>query len=311
MLVERKEIQGFGGRKLPAVVYVPDGEITVLVSVIHGMTEHFGRYEAFAERLTKEGAVVAGFDLRGHGLNADAGDTAYFGEDGWENTLKDMRIFSEFLMDTYPGIPHVMLGFSLGSFLLREYLTLHPEDADGAIVMGSGEQSALLLSVMKAIVGKEVRKAGADGTTPLIQKLSFGAYNARFRPNTTECDWLIAGEEARKYYLSDPLNKKNISAGLFYSLISAMKRTGGQNLVKNWRREMPVLLLSGAEDSVGDFSKGVNRMEERMKKAGMKRVRKTLIAGGRHVLIGDSAEGVNESCISEISAWLKEAGKYF
>ena len=98
------------------------GEVKAVLQIAHGMTEHMGRYEAFAEYLVSQGIAVAGFDLRGHGKNSGDPDVASFGIGGWEASIEDMRLFFEWLEQRFSGVAHFMLGFSLGSFLLREYL---------------------------------------------------------------------------------------------------------------------------------------------------------------------------------------------
>ena len=66
------EFAGYGEAKLPARLWMPDGKVKAVLQITHGMTEHMGRYEAFAEYLCPMGIAVAGFDLRGHGrLRAD------------------------------------------------------------------------------------------------------------------------------------------------------------------------------------------------------------------------------------------------
>ena len=151
-----------------------------------------------------------------------------------------------------------MLGFSLGSFLLREYLTEYEDDQiDGAMIMGTGTQPALVLGILISMIRGEIKKAGWDQTTPLVQNLSFGSYNNKFKPNRTSSDWLCADEVQLDRYIADELCRKDISAGLFADLLGAMKRTGNKNACANWRKDLPVLILSGRDDPVGNMGKGV------------------------------------------------------
>ena len=128
MKAEIFEFAGYNGTNLPAYLWLPNGEVKSILQITHGMTEHMGRYEKFAEYLLPLGIAVAGFDLRGHGKNPGDPNVASFGEGGWAASIEDMRLFFEMLKQRFPGVPHYMLGFSLGSFLLREYLTQYPEE---------------------------------------------------------------------------------------------------------------------------------------------------------------------------------------
>lgn len=298
--------EGCGGAKLSAVIWTPDDEPRMTLQIAHGMTEHMGRYEKLAEALTARGIAVAGFDLRGHGKNPGDPKVASFGEGGWVKSMEDMHLFHEELRRRFPHVPHFMLGFSLGSFLLREYLSLYPDGISGAIVMGTGNQPGWVLSIMAAIVGTQVKKAGFDGTTPLVQKLSFDTYNQKFSPTRTRSDWLCADQSQLDLYLRDELCRENISAGLFREMLCAMKRTGGGSAYEKWPKDMPLLLISGADDPVGDAGKGVQRVEVAMRKAGMKSVQMKLYPGARHDLLHEEASGNAEAARSLIAEWLIE-----
>ena len=214
-------------------------------------------------------------------------------EGGWAASLADMRLFYEMLERRFPAVPHYMLGFSLGSFLLREYLSSYADQPPaGAAIVGTGYQPGWLLSVMMAIVNTQIKKAGFDGTTDLIRELSFGTYNQKFKPNRTAADWLCAEPSEVDAYLADPLVRRDISAGLFGQLLGSMKRTGAADACHGWPSGLPVLLLSGQDDPVGSGGKGVAEVCRRMKKAGMEKVTLHLLPGSRHDVFHDAPESV-------------------
>ena len=301
MKTETFEFAGFGGTNLPAYLWMPYGEVKAVLQITHGMTEHMGRYEAFAEYLLPMGIAVAGFDLRGHGKNPGDPEVASFDKGGWAASIEDMRLFYELLEQRLTGVPHYMLGFSLGSFLLREYLTKYPDEGEiaGAIIMGTGHQPGWLLSIMMGIVKGQIKKAGFDKTTDLVRQLSFGTYNQKFKPNRTPADWLCADESELEKYLADPLVRKDISAGLFWELLGSMKRTehtcayGG----------LPILLISGQDDPVGDGGKGVRTIYRRMV-AGHENVTLKLFPGARHDLLHEEKNGA-EAARQCIAQWIE------
>ena len=295
---------GCDGTALPVRIWMPEGRPKLILQITHGMTEHMGRYENFAREMNARGIGVAGFDLRGHGQNPGDPLVASFGPDGWEASLQDMHLFFQYLEARFPGAPHYMLGFSLGSFLLREYLGRWSDGVCGAIIMGTGDQPGLVLSVMMAIVKGQIQKAGFDACTDLVRSLSFGSYNQKFRPNRTASDWLCADTQALDDYLSDSLCRRDISAGLFWQLLAAMKRAGHRDACRNWNREMPVLLLSGLEDPVGDFGKGVRRVHRQMETAGLRQVSLQLPPGARHILLGEEKSGAAREAVCAIAGWL-------
>ena len=305
MRTEVYELMGLDGAALYARMWLPDNEPKAILQITHGMTEHIGRYESFAQAMTAQGIAVAGYDLRGHGKNPGNPDAATFGEDGWNASLQDMRLFFEHLDACFPGIPHHMFGFSLGSFLLREYLGKWPDGVNSAIIMGTGNQPGFVLSIMMAIVKGQIKKGGFDNTTDLVRQLSFGTYNQKFRPNRTASDWLCADEKQLDDYIADPLCRKDISSGLFWQLMAAMKRTGGKDACSAWRKDMPVLLISGMDDPVGDMGKGVQSVKKQLDNAGMKNVSMQLLPGARHIVLSEKACGAADRAYGILADWLK------
>ena len=304
MKTEHFMMYGYGKTPLCAVIWQPAQEVKAVLQITHGMTEHMGRYEALAADLCRQGIAVAGFDLRGHGKNPGNPEIASFGVGGWAASIEDMRLLFEELRHRFSGVPHYMLGFSLGSFLLREYLGKYSDGVTGALIAGTGHQPGWLLSVMMGIVKGQFKKAGFDGTTDLIKQLSFGAYNQKFKPTRTEADWLCSDIEALNQYLSDSLVRKNISAGLFWELLGSMKRTGKVENYACWNKGMPVLLLYGTEDPVGDSGKGVTLVHDLMKKAGLRAVDCQPFPGARHDIFHEEASGTAESLRHCIADWI-------
>ena len=303
MKLETSRFSGANGTELPYMIWAPEAMPCMILQITHGMTEHIGRYVDLAKELTTYGIVVAGFDLRGHGENPAIYDTAILGKSGWEESMMDMHHFRMMLRKRYPGLPLYMMGFSLGSFLLREYLGRYQAPA-GAILIGTGTQPAPLLSILMKIVEGEIKNAGFNRNTPLVQRLSFETYNSKFTPNTTHADWLCADQTQLNRYLNDRECRKVISAGLFYQLLASMKHTGNTDSYRNWNKSMPVLLISGMDDPVGDMGKGVKKVLGQMKKAGMSNVQMHLYPHARHDVLHEEIAGTARDVRELIFRWL-------
>ncbi|MBE6038690.1 MAG: alpha/beta hydrolase [Anaerofustis stercorihominis] len=293
------EITGYKGKALPCAMWLPEGKTEAVLQITHGMTEHMGRYDVFAQRLCENNIAVIGYDLRGHGKNG-ASDVASFGEGGWEASIEDMRSLSSYVKSRFSGKKHYMLGFSLGSFLLREYMNKYPDGIDGAVILGTGYQPPVVLSVMMAVVKTQIKKAGFDGTTNLVRELSFGTYNKKFSPNRTSSDWLCSDERELDKYITDELCKKDISAGLFYQLLGSMKKTGRKDAYDKWNKDMPVLLISGKDDPVGDMGKGIDKVFTQMLNSGMKHVKRVVVDGARHDVLHEYSCGASHKATEEI-----------
>lgn len=303
MRLETSRFSGTHGTELPYMIWAPETMPCMVLQITHGMTEHIGRYVALARELTTFGIVVAGFDLRGHGENPSVHGTATLGKTGWEESLRDMHYFRMMLQQKYPGLPLYMMGFSLGSFLQREYLNMYQAPA-GVILVGTGTQPAPLLTILMKVIHGEIRKSGFNRSTPLVRKLSFEAYNCKFTPNETRADWLCSDRTQLAHYLNDRDCREEISAGLFYQLLESMKRTGTKESYHNWSKSMPVLMISGMNDPVGDMGKGVRQVLAQMRRAGMTNVQMQLYPNARHDVLHEEITGTARAVRDLIFSWL-------
>ena len=294
----------FNFKDLYSVIWTSEEPPKAVLQIVHGMTEHIDRYETLAENLTTSGIVVAGFDLPGHGHNNKTSSCASLGEDGWEKTLEAIDSFHKSLKEHYPDIPHIILGFSLGSFIVRDYLSKYKSDFSAAVIAGTGDQPSFVLSVLKSIVNSQINKNGFDNTTPLVKKLSFETYNEKFKPVKTSCDWLCSDEIENQKYIFDILCKENISSGLFWQLLDAMKRTGEKSTYSSWKEDLPVLLLSGENDPVGDFGKGVSRTENKMRQSGINNLKTVLFPNARHDIFHEIENGTFYDVVNELDNFI-------
>ena len=292
---------GSDNKILPAVLWQPES-VKAVLQVVHGTTEHMGRYEAFASVMASHGIAVAGFDLRGHGKNPGNPEVAAFVPGDWQASVAEVQLFREHLHREFPDVPQFLLGFSLGSFLVRDLLNTYPTDTlAGVILMGTGHQPAWLLSIMRKIVAGQIKKVGFHHPSALVRKLSFGMYNEKFKPNRTDVDWLSTNETALDDYLADPLVRRHTSAGLFWELLGSMKRHASPIEYTHWDKSLPILLISGGDDPVGNAGKGVTLIHRQMKHAGMN-VTLNLLPNARHALLLCNLEDTEKI----ITQWLTE-----
>ena len=121
------------------------GQPTRVFQMIHGMLEYIERYLPFFEFLTKKGFVAVGHDHLGHGDSINSReDLGYFGEPNPnELIIQDIHTFRLIIQQQYPNIPYFLCGHSMGSYLLREYISIYRDNLSGAIIIGTGYESPL------------------------------------------------------------------------------------------------------------------------------------------------------------------------
>ena len=284
-----------GKTQIHAVEWIPDEKPKAILQIAHGVTEYILRYEQFAEYLVKKGIMVVGNDHLGHGKSiAKDSEPMYFGPTGsWKWAVEDMYTCTKMIKEKYPEIPYYMLGFSLGSFLLRTYLIEYPGIADAAIIMGTGETPPVQIALAKFIANKEAKKVGENHTSPMIKKLTFDTYNKFFAPNRTDYDWLCSDNEGLDEYIADQMRGGNLSAGLFREMLSGMKFTSEIKNLKKMNLDTPILFISGDEDPVGEMGNGVIKAYHKFQDIGMKDVEIKLYPKLRHDIL-------HEKCKKEI-----------
>lgn len=299
-----------GKTNIHAVEWLPEGTVRAVIQIAHGVTEYILRYEDFAEYFTDRGFAVVGNDHLGHGTSiAEEAEPMYFGPMGsWNFVVEDFHTCKTMIEKRFSGIPYCILGFSLGSFVVRTYLIRYPGTVDAAVLIGTGQISPFRITLAGYIANREGKKVGEDRSSSTIQKLTFGTYNKRFAPNRTEYDWLCSNSRSLDAYIEDERRGGAYTAGLFRELLRGMAFTGKFSNIKNMDKQVPILLLSGSEDPVGEYGKSVKRVYHRFQKADIKDVSMKLYPGLRHDIL---REDCKDDIYGDIWKWWKNRRELF
>ena len=292
-----------GKTAIHAVEWLPEGEISAVLQIAHGVSEYILRYEPFAAYLTERGFAVVGHDHLGHGSSvAEGAPRLYFGPRGsWNWVVDDIYTLRQLAGKRFPGLPYFLMGHSMGSFLARTYLIRYPGTVDGAVIMGTGQMAPALIAGGLAVAAAESARIGEETASPLVAKLSFDTYNKIFAPNRTGFDWLSVNEENVDRYIADPLCGGNASIGLFREMLGGMRFIAKAENLKKMNLNIPVLFISGEMDPVGDCGKGTTRAYESFRKTGMRDVTLKLYPSLRHEIL---CEAERETVCEDIYQWL-------
>ena len=295
-----------GISKIHAIRYTPDnGEVKGVYQIVHGMSEHFSRYEDIAEFLTQRGFVVTGDDHLGHGgTAAKNGLKGYFCDnDPATVVVRDVHRLKKMTQELYPGVPYFLMGHSMGSFIARNYICRYGSGITGAVIMGTGNQSKPLIAVSKLVAGFQKTFLGDKHPAVFINDLAFGGYNKRIPNPRTPFDWLSVNEENVDRYIEDPDCGFLFTVNGFRTLFELISRLLNEKNLAKVPADLPVLFVSGAEDPVGDYGKGVAKAKDMLAAAGVKDITFKLYPGLRHEILNeDEKEKVKE----DIYAWVQE-----
>lgn len=289
-----------GAGRLRICRWEPEGEAIGVVQLVHGIAEHLGRYEALASSLAQAGYLVVGEEHMGHGGSSGTPRLHFVG--GWLAAVEDVYGLYARVHREKPELPYFMFGHSMGSFLTRSVLYVHPEvELHGVVLCGTGWLSSPVLAAGRALCALECRRLGAEGFSPLVEKLMFGAYNRKFRPNRTPNDWICSSPEAVDRYTADPLCGGQVTLGLARDMLWGMAQNQKKKNLAKMPTSVPVRLIAGRDDPVGDMGKGVTRTAAAFRKAGMQTVSLRLFDGRHEILQEPHAALVRQDVLDFLS----------
>ena len=271
-----------------------DSTPRAVVQLVHGVSEHISRYNRFARFLAQHGFVVAGHDHLGHGDSLPRGGTPiwFAPRDGWRIATDDVYNLHQKLCRDYPGLPHFILGHSMGSFLTRSLLIRYPGCVDGAIIMGSGWNNAAAITGGTAATAVMGALKGKRATSNFITTLAFGGYSKPFAPNRTAFDWIAADEKAVDRYIADPKCGEDATIGLFADMVGGFRFNQNRENLQKMDKSIPILFISGSDDPVGAMGKGVEKAASAFREVGVKEVSVLLLPGLRHEILNEGCAPV-------------------
>lgn len=252
-----------GVTKIHAISWEPDGKPRAIVQIIHGMTEYIGRYDEFAHYLVNRGFLVCGEDHLGHGESVISDEYhGFFGEKGNSWVISDIHKLRQIMQEDHPDLQYLMLGHSMGSFLVRQYITEkncdYAKGLSGVVVMGTGWQPDIVLRAGMAVAKMQgLKKIGKR--SKVIEMLSFGQYLKKIPEARTFNDWLTKDNDIVDRYRDDPYCTFHFTPNAFFHMFGGMMKAHDTSRMKNLPEGLPLLLTSGAEDPVGNWGEGVRK----------------------------------------------------
>lgn len=292
--MERFSFQSHGGKAISVVEWKDVTEPKGVLQISHGMAEHAMRYDEFAKFMNGQGFIVFADDHRAHG-QTDAATHGYCEGDIFEDTLKDMALLTEHYKAKY-GLPVVLFGHSYGSFLSQCYVQRYAHLLSGAVIGGSSYMglglpvAGNLIAWLACVFGKSKKPAN------LMKKITFDAYDKQFEEGSFISSVLAECER----YAADPdcgfVCSYNFYRYFFKGLRTAVK---GKSL-GGLSTELPLLLISGADDPVGSKGKGVDKLEAMYAERGVP-VEKVLYKGVRHEYLNDTSRSMAFERIAEFA----------
>lgn len=285
--------------------WTPEGEVRAVVQIAHGMAEHAGRYERFAEALTDRGFAVIANDHRGHGRSVrDESDRGHFADrDGWTLAAEDVAQVASMARAAHPRVPLVMFAHSMGSSLALTAMYTHPAAFDAVVLSGPTGDPGPLRRVGYIIATAERVRLGKRGKSAVLDKMSFGDFNKRFEPARTPFDWLSRDPVEVDAYIADPHCGFWVTTQHWRDHLRALGANTRVNNLSRIPRSLPLLIVAGDADPVGGGTKQLEPLLAALTAAGVQRVDHRYWVGGRHELLNDI---VRDEVVEHIVQWIED-----
>jgi alpha-beta hydrolase superfamily lysophospholipase len=238
-----------------------------VVQIAHGMGEHMGRYADTVDALVAAGLTVYANDHRGHGLSAHA-QLGELGKGGFELLVQDMVRLSEIAREENPDLPLLLLGHDMGSFAAQRYVIDHSHEIDGLILSGSGALEGLARAALPETAGSNL-------------------LNAAFEPARTPFDWLCRDRAIVDAFMADPLCFEGLHPDSHVSFLGTAPQLHDPVALRKIRGDLPIYLFSGSEDPVGQQLRGLHRLIDRYRDAGLRDIAFDFYPGGRHEMLNE------------------------
>lgn len=295
-----------GNTEIHTIEWKPEGEVKAVLQLCHGMVEYIRRYDEFAEFMCSRGYYVVGNDHLGHGKSVQSKSEYGFFNEKYGNAcvIGDMHTLRQRTMKKYPDVPYFILGHSMGSLLVRQYIQMYGNGLSGAVLLGvvSDQKKAVLLCGKRLCRLMAVFR-GWHYRSRLIDGMVLGSYNKKFKPARTRADWMTSDKEHLDAYVSDPLCSFVFTVNAYYSMFTGMLSMEKKESIYMIPKTLPILFAAGSDDPVGNFGKGVRKIYEQYKAAGLQDVTLRLYAGDRHELLNETDR---QQVYQDLFDWLEE-----
>ena len=283
-MLQEIQFQSFNERDtIYGWLYVPACAYKGVVQLVHGYAEHSRRYLHLIVSLMEAGYIVTADDHVGHGKTAAENNTwGDWGDKGFETMMEDEHILKGIVQKQFPDLPYFMFGHSMGSFITRQFTAKYGDELAGAVYCGTaGPNDALQAGV--AALEALVAAGKGDEADPALGGALFASMTERFDNVKYGNEWVCGDPYVQLDHLQDPFNaitKPTNNRSLLY-FQQMMLDISSIEWAERVPKTLPLYLIAGDQDPVGDYGKGVYTVTDWLWKTGHKPVTK-LYTGYRH-----------------------------
>lgn len=269
-------------------IYIPQANIKGIIQIVHGMCEYSDRYDEFSKFLSLNGFIVIIQDNLGHGKSVNNPNDLgyYFNVDGSTDMIEDIYTAYSIVKAKFNNLPYFVIGHGMGSFLVRSYISYYVKDVTGAILIGTGAKTNLAIKTDLFFVKAIRLLRGPRYRSKFLNKMILGNLNKKI-DTPSQFSWLSVNPENVAKYEKDPLCNFIFTTNGFITLLNSILRCEDIATINNIPIKFPILLMSGQEDPIGKYGKGVNKALKAYKDSGIIDVTLNLYEDDRHEILNE------------------------
>ena len=275
----------------------PDTPPKAVVQIVHGLAEHAKRYARVAETLCNDGYVCYANDARGHGRTAGdltektlLGNAGVLGPNGWRGVVNDLHELTNIIKKEHPDLPIFLMGHSWGAMVTQDYIQDWGNELKGVILSGTnGKVRALVVKAGKLLIKSEIKKLGPTEPSQKMYDMNFKSNNHDWdiEDGATGFEWLSRDKEEVQKYIDDPWCGFVSPANLWLEFLHGFEKIYDSKLEQSIPKDLPIHFISGSLCVIGNKTKWVKAMIDRLKKYGIKDVTYKFYQDARHEIFNE------------------------
>lgn len=273
------------------------------IFIATGMEEYAERYDSFANFFNQNNYNVYSIDYYGQGENAQS--EKELGIVPKSAFSKFVRVLDDLVKKfSIKGLPVIVFGHSMGSFIVQDYIQRYAKHLDKAIICGTdGPNNKTAYSFGYQLARFVCKMRGEDRKAKFLKSLAIGSYAKAVKHRETESDWLSYDKENVQKYIADPKCGVGSSNGFYRELLKGNHRLYKTKFLEKINKDLPILITGGDEDPVGHNGKGPRKLEKLYKKLGIKNVELKLYPNMRHEIHNETGK---EQVLKDFLAFIQK-----
>lgn len=275
-----------------------------VIQIVHGMAEYIDRYDDFARYLVGRGFVVCAEDHVGHGGSVESAEEyghipAHGGKD---IVVGDVHTLHRIMARAFEDVPYVLYGHSMGSFIARAYIARYGDELAACVLSGTGNVAANLSKFGNTLARLLASINGETYRSKFIDNMGAGGYGKKIPNARTELDWLSTDPAVVDAYIADDKCGFMFTVGGYATLLDLTAEVVTPDHAEKVPKELPILLVAGDGDPVGDMGAGVKAAAQLYRDAGVEQVEDKLYEGMRHEIHNEIG---HEQVYDDIATWIE------